>query len=801
MRTWSLPFQAPLSLTLALDTRFDGFDPRNDQIWELTVSDREPYGFAVHTTYGLRAKSMRIVPGFELRGQMRHNPETFHSQVHIHTWFPNYVSATWRPFAGIEVRAEYWARASSMLAGRYTLMNLTEEPLQPGLRLYSILEAGENAMPMSPRRENGVEILAGQTANLRPVVFLEGGARSEPAPFPALGVQTTLPAGSQHAWMWAHCGVESVEQGFVRCRDIVTSTWDADVARLKLDFSDFVDVETGDPDWDAAFWAAQREAHLRFLRPQRNLKAAVPVCSRSIKDGSSSDKNAVAWEPASPAEAYLAALQILPGSAWRVQGFLEALFRLQEANGHIPVLTNFSALHEGWLYPPWVAQLTWRVYEATGQKDLLVENFRSLVTFFERWFESKHDRDEDGFPEWDHVHQAGFKSWPAFSPWYAWSQGLDISTAETVDLASFLVMDGEALIKIASAIGQDDELEDIQGRLDVLKRRVEESWKENRGYQHVDYYLHESVPGKRLGVRRGSFKLDVDQVFDPAVRVLIKVQGPEENAHNLVVRIHSRGRRGPARVEEYKFRKFQWFLDSGLATSDKPSAEIEKIEVEGLDNKFKTTLSLADYSRQDITQLLPLAAGIPSKTRAEIMVKDILLDPDNYWRANGIPSIPAGDPDYENGPNEEAGSIDMLSNHWIAEGLLRYGYRKEAAELLTNLMTPAVETLKHEHAFSARYDPDGDRRFRGTGGISGLAPFALFLKILGVELITPRKVRIHPGNPFEQPVRLRWRGMELVCESNRTIVTFPDGGVVVMTGEDVQVIEQVDEIKLPVSLS
>ncbi len=792
MRIWSLPLDAPLTLTLAADPRSADFDADNDQIWRLRLAESEPVGIALESTYGLRAMNMRILPAFEFEGQLHHDPRDFHSAAQVQTWLPSYISMLIRPFPEYEVRAEYWLWSSSLLAGRFTVRNLSDEAIEPGLRLYGILQGGEDARPMSEELQSGVRILSGRTADLYPVVFLDGGARSEPAPYPALGVNTLLAPGETHSWTWAHSAAESVDQGFQRCHELLEAYWDAGIAKLIMEHSDMVEVETGNTEWDAAIWAAQLEAQILFLRPNRRWKHAVPVRSRSIKDGSSGASGASPWEPANPWDAFYTALQLLPASPDRVRGYIESLLRLQDGSGHIPAMTDFAIPHEGWLHPPILAQLALRLHRRNEDDDFLKDHFQSLLSFYDRWFSSDHDRDEDGFPEWDHVNQAGFKFWPAFSPWFEWSKGLDLSTAETADLAAMLILEGEALIAIASAVGLTIPVESVQDRVDLLKERLEQAWTKGAGYKHVDHYLHESVAGKRLAVRRGSFVHAVNREFEPAVRVLLQIEGEQNGARDLIMRIHSRGRRGPGRVEEYSFRKANWFLDYGYLTSEKPSAGIERIEVEGIDRSFRTTLSLGDYAREDIGLLLPLAAGLPSQDRAEETIRENLMDIDRYWRPGGVPSVPADDPEYAGADGPRAGTINMLRNHWLGEGLLRYGFREEAGELFAKLMGSVVNTLKSQHVFSARYDADIKRVLRDKVNAAGLTPFALLLEILGVELINPRKVRVKPGNPFREPVQLSWRGLQVVCAADRTIVTFPDGSGIEVVGESARLVEQID---------
>ncbi|HLB50317.1 MAG TPA: hypothetical protein VJL59_25115, partial [Anaerolineales bacterium] len=64
MRDWKLTQADPLALRLAADVRFGPTDYADDQIWELTLAGGDPAALALRTTYGLRAREMRIFPIF-----------------------------------------------------------------------------------------------------------------------------------------------------------------------------------------------------------------------------------------------------------------------------------------------------------------------------------------------------------------------------------------------------------------------------------------------------------------------------------------------------------------------------------------------------------------------------------------------------------------------------------------------------------------------------------------------------------------------------------------------------------------
>ena len=64
MRDWHLTQDDPLALRLAADVRLTPTDYADDHIWELALAGGEPPALALRTTYGLRARDMRIFPAF-----------------------------------------------------------------------------------------------------------------------------------------------------------------------------------------------------------------------------------------------------------------------------------------------------------------------------------------------------------------------------------------------------------------------------------------------------------------------------------------------------------------------------------------------------------------------------------------------------------------------------------------------------------------------------------------------------------------------------------------------------------------
>ena len=796
MKPWSLALDGPIALRIACDNRFSDIDISNDHIWDLKSESGEPPSLSLYTTYGSRARVMRIFPGFGLGDRFIMDPERFHTKPVVRSILPDYVRLEFSPFNHVGVVAEYWVPGSHVVMGRFTISNRGAEAQDFHLRLYGLLQPGENPQALGESVFQGVSVLSGRTAGLHPVLFLSGGARVEPAPYPTLGVQGRLLPAEVGVWFWAQAAEGTTGQSFIEARRWTGCNWDKERARVELENSGLVDVESGEPDWDAAFWLTQKEILGNFVGPVKFQPGSFLVKRRWVGDGFSPSGEGGGFSTQGSGytaeDAFLAISQILPAAPSLSKGLIENFLKSQDAEGEIEWIPNLSRKHSGLHSVPLLATLAWMIYQHTEDADWLRQIFTPLRRFVETWFDPRHDRDQDGWPEWDHATHSGFDDWPAFALWHRWSQGLDISMVETVDLASYLVREIQSLLHIARLIGREHALEGIESRLAILKEAVESTWSAQRSiYRQRDRDLDTPFTGKRLGKGHGEYSFEVKRSFDQPVRVLVRIHGSEKDARRLKILIHSRGRGGRTRVERITYRKFRWFWNTGVFTSEKLNTAIERVEVQGLEKEIYSEIRLPDSTRIDQSLLLPLWAGIPDPARADKIVSKTLTDPDQFWRPYGIPVCSAKDPSYAPDNQEGAGAVWMFWNLLLGEGLVNYGFHKEAAELVSRLMRNVVTALKEDKTFRARYNPDQGGGVGGSGYIEGAAPLSLFLQTLGVRLISPRKIWIRPGNPYPWPVTLRWRGLVVQCEQRETRVTFPDGQEAVLQEAEAQIVEQV----------
>jgi hypothetical protein len=831
MRAWKLTSADPYSLRLAADARLGPTDYANDHIWELTLAGGDPPALAARTTYGLRARDMRLYPSFVEGERTVTDPGEFAGPPTISAFTVNYARLEAEPLPGVALTADYWVPDSHTLAGQFTFTNTSGLPRRLTLLFHGQLRLLDNPRPLTAAQlaifnESG--LLEGQVANLDVLVFVEGPAApvappavadppaaAQPPPHTAsLARPLDLDVGEAIVVRWVQTAeltptepppppargpappIDHREAGLSRIRELLPREWDGEFARLELLNASLLDIETGDAAWDAALAFAQVVALRSYVGPTAHLPHPSFIFTRhpdrgySVK-GDGSD-HTWQWNGQVATEAYVNLPQIVHAAPELAAGVLRNWLAIQAEDGFIDWKPGLAGQRERTLCIPLLASIAWRLYEHTEDADLAAELYPGLRRFVEAWFTRRHDRDEDGLPEWTHTIQSAFDDNPSFVRWNAWGQGADITAAEAPDLAAYLYAECRALQRLAAAAGLPAD-PDLEAHAGYLAERVAGMWRDDTAsYHYVDRDSHLPRSGEALATARGGpdvVAIEVLRRFTAPARLMVKAVGPREARPDLEVAFHGRGRRGRPRVETLRRSTVQWFFGVGTAVSDKLYSTLERVEVRGLSEAHEISVAVVDYTRQDQTLLLPLWAGLPNAGRAERLVRRTLLDPARYWRPYGMPNCSAADPAYKPDNREGSGGVWMMWNTMLGEGLVDYGYRAEAAELISRLMAGMLHTLVGEHAFREAYNSDhleglGDRDY-----LWGVAPVALFMRALGVRLVGTRKVYLEGRNPFPWPVTVRHKGLTVVRGPEATTITFPSGRTATVSGEAAQAVE------------
>ncbi|MBM4423837.1 MAG: hypothetical protein FJ030_10645 [Chloroflexi bacterium] len=805
MRDWKLTHADPLALRLAADARFGPTDYADDQIWELTLAGGDPAAVSLRTTYGLRAREMRLFPAFREGDSLITDPDQFAAPPVVHHFAVNRIQFSFSPLGGIHVHADYWCPDSHTVAGQFTVSNESTATRSIRLKLCAILLPMESGAVMAPTQRGPLYTLEGQTGNLASIILLETGIPSEHSSWPAIVRPLSLVPGESQTVRWVHAAPPFTPPasrggmgGVEHCKAILETGWPIHFQKIKALNADVPEIETGDRQWDAAFAFAYKVALQSYVGPTAHLPYPSFIFARNPNKGYSlrgdGSDHAWQWDGQVATEAYVNLPQIAQAAPELAKGIIRNYIAVQEPDGFIDWKPGLAGQRNRALCIPLLATLSWIIYEYTEDRDFIAEVYEPLKRFVAVWFTERYDRDQDGLPEWSHTIQSAFDECPSFCRWVKWSQPADISLAESPDLASYLYRELRSLIKMAHTLDLDEDTPPLAARADMIRIAVNAMWRDDTAsYHYADLETHESPRGHelaRITAQNEVVRCEVHQKFAPSARVLVTIVGDREAAPpSVAVAIHGRGRRGRHRIETLAPRRLAWYWGVGSVTSDKLYAEVEAVEVSGMPRGWEVIIGTVDYTRQDQTLLLPIWAGLARGDRLESLVRKTITDPDRYWRAYGIPNCAATDPAFAPDNRNGSGGVWMMWNTMIGEGLADSGYTAESAELIRRLMEAMIHSLKTEKAFREAYNCDKPEGIGERDYLWGVAPVHLFLRTAGIRIVSPRKVWVRGFNPFPWPVRVSWRGVTVTKTETMTLVKFPSGKEAAVTTEAEQFIE------------
>ena len=810
MRDWTLGPGDPLALTLAADFRFCTPDYANDHIWELETGGGDPPALSLRTTYGLRARTMRLFPRFTLGNQTISDPAAFPLPPRLRHFFPNFLLLDFSPIPGIEMLAEYWVPDSHTVAGRFTVTNRRGEPISLLLELCGQLFPleGQSLAPLSRQSTN---VLAGRSADLTPVIFLTGGPQPGPGPYPSLALDLALADGGTRTLTWAQAALATPEESFEWSRLTAARPWEAELAKIEMvNAAQTIEVRTGDSDWDAAFALSQKTAFGLFFGPSRNLPNPSFVLTRQPDQGYSPRGDGSDYPhlwSGQPALEACSLASLLPGAPELAAGLLRNFLSVQSGDGTVDWKPGLAGQRGHWQATPLLVSLAWQTFLRTRDMDFLREVQPKLETFTRCWFDRSRDRDGDGFPEWDHPLQTSLEDNPAFTVWQSGGQGADISVVESPALVALLCREAQAHAHIAEALNQSKKREKWEKEAERLRLLAEECWDADAVLYHLrDRDTHRSPAGKSLGSQRGGGRLTLNQSFRHPIRLLVRLELKGETTRHPEVTLHGKNSETP-QTECLERMDFQWGAGLAVATTRMVYTSVVGIEVAGLEKRDRVSVSVMNFSAEDVTLFLPLAAGIPNSRRALNIVNRTLLEADRFGGPFGVPVceivpvLAQGSGSLHPGADPVCQAVHLPWNALIAEGLLDYGLRAEAAELTAKLMSAVIQNLKQQHAFARAYHAKSGAGIGERNSVQGLAPLGLFLDTLGVRIESPHggspgssissrisygmgrdgpgscmglRVILSGKNPFPWPVTVKYRGLTITRTADQTVIVFPD---------------------------
>ncbi|HEX3052477.1 MAG TPA: hypothetical protein VHP83_17580, partial [Aggregatilineaceae bacterium] len=615
--------------------------------------------------------------------------------------------------------------------------------------------------------------------NLQPVLLLEGS--TETGTTSRLGRGVTIAPGETFVFRWVLGGMPERDASLmVAHRWLNTENWDAHIAAIEERAQTVPQIETGHADWDAALAWGQQIVLRSFFAPTGSLPNPSFVLTRKIGQGYAVSGTHPAgfgatWGGQTIPDALAISGTVAIAAPELAKGIVRNFIAVQHGDGTIDAKPGLDGQRAGVLAPPLLATLALAVYQNTGDKEFLAECMDGLRAFFERWFKPDLDRDRDGMPEWSKADQGAFVDSPTLAQNRRWSQGLDITTIETPDLAAYLVREASTLIRIAKLLNRPDDVKEIQGRLDEIEKQLDAMWHADSGtFRYRDRDTHRTPAGETIFEAKGDQALrDFTALVMPS-RLILRVNGGMNYKPKVGCTIEGVDFNGKPANETVNADAFDWYRNSGAATTKTVWKEIKYLKFDGLSRVYNVQVGTVNLTRHDQALLMPLWTNTISKKQVEQTVA-LISDPAMYWQEYGVPGCPANDPAFDPMHLNGCGGMFPAWNERIAWALIEHGYIKEAAELFQRVIKAQVASLQKEQHFRAFYNSQTGEGLGDTDVISGVPSVGWFARLFGAHALGADQVIITGAYGFDEKMTWKQHGVSIQRDPNGTTIRFPSG--------------------------
>jgi hypothetical protein len=797
MHNWNLTADSPLAMRFAADVRLSRTDYADDQSWEVAFGGPQEPALSIQTRYGGRAGLARLVPMWTLDGRPIYETNALAERPVLRAFAPNYARITARPISTLAVNVELWVMDSHAVGGRFVLENSAAEPLSLQFDLFAqvVREGKVVDMNLLGLDDGNPALHLGVIGNLNPILMMDYAKPVTVRPgehvSPKLSAPLNIPAKGWTTLRWVHAGQPSLHDSLQDAyKWLYQTNWDDALSLIEKASASTPVIETGNADWDAAIAFSSQVVLRSFVGPTAHLPnpsyVSARIPSRGFSPKGDGSDHGWQWNGQTAALGYL----VLPATAMLApdlaRGAIRNALAVQQPDGWIDFKPGLGGQRANYLSAPLLATTACRVYEITEDRSFVEEVFPGLARFFQRWFQADADHDGDGLPEWANTAQSGYADNPTFARFRRWAHNADISKAESPDLAAHLVAEARSLLKMSELLGETVAAPAIKARLDQLLKHLDALWNESAGsYQYRDRDTDQTVSGSSLFRGKGDEAFDARSRLDPANRLILRIVGGKDHPPRASASVEGVDAKG-AHVSE-TISNFAWHYGMGAAVSEHVYSQVNYVKFTGLSRVYSVEIDMVDLTRHNQTLLLPLWASAPGKERATRIVQTI-TNPVRYWRAFGMPVCPIDDPAFA--PNNDGGSggVWLLWNTMIAEALLQYGYTSEAATLFTRILDAQVKALRRDHGFREAYNSETGEGLGDLDELAGVVPLQLVMQLIGVRIVSPRKVWAGGTMALPNPVKVTQYGVEVSRSATGTTVRFSSGHMA-QVGPEWQTIE------------
>jgi len=752
---------------ICADASLSLIDPLHDHIWELALNGGEPPALDLHTTFGLRCLGMRLFPSFGQENDEVIDSHSFDQKPQIMERMPNYLRVSCRPFHNIDVELEYWVPESNLICGRVKLTNIGLHPASLKLHWNAILTPGHKGTPMNTVEMGVNTVLQGTCEDLAPVFFITGGPEVTSRSFPSLGFSFALPENASRRLSWGMAALDTPENSIVQARHATSLNWDTELTRMSLaEKRNTLGVYSEAVNWEGWLQESQRRARQFIVNGLNDQKTLHLVSKRNI-DTRLQDEKLLRRNSALNYEAdlyhmwYLSRV-LLPANPSLFKSLIHTVLENQQNDGSLPFTISPAGNVSSVKAPPLLAGLALDTDRFLHDEPWLKQIFPLLFRAYRAWFKG----DEAALPTWESAMQTGLERSPLFSTWKAIDLGLDIHYIFSPALAALLYKETQALLNLAQRTDSHENDTWLTARAEQLRLAIEKTYDaKTQTYRYLDVQSGRCDAPKELHTIKHDGILQLKRNFKSPRRFIVLCIAEKDSPKHVEVTLRGTCQGKP--LQEKITLNFSFYQAGISRTTGLELFEgLESVEVQGLVSGSTLSLHLAGTDQQDISLLLPLWAGIPSAEVAAQIIEHNLLP--HYLNEFGLSTYPAQ-------MDERQNNVSPFWNTLLLEALLQYGYRKEAADILSRLYHGIIQQWTSSGHINSEINPQNGLGSGEHNSMLGLLPIRPLLNLLSIESLEKDQVILQGFNDLFAPFTVQYERVMLILSQNSTVIQTVNG--------------------------
>lgn len=737
-RIWNYPF--PKRYVLGGQQSAIQEHPLLDQSWVLCRNSNDPSMIAVEPLQKTPREEFRFFPRFRDKTFHRVSSQEYDPSPTIDYFSWDWIEWRYEPLKDVEVRTINWCPEPRVICGEIWISSQTARSGAVYLDLACSPQSHGRGNRISLKKVRGRHVLTGWIGSHNMILFMSGNPELGEDPYPYLENKLSLSAHDAERIHWICILSEAAEQGIKLLEKTLQMDWAGEIARRKVTLQSQIEITTGNPDWDYVLGLSQKEGRLIYHQ-----------------NAIHSDQNFPQTPDFSPIQALMALQSLVIPTPEMAKNILDLVFN---ANVELGMAGNTE--DHGPAPSILAGELLWQIQQSGFSGELWSGYLDKTSRWLKNWFTPGLDKDGDGIPELINNKILQTPGLDAAAGSQSSDNVLPFPYLESPALAALLFNDLSKIDGLLELVGRNfDHV--LQERVETLRAYLLDSWMpEDSEFPARDSLSHLAVDRFIIheGLQKGLNILMVDMPQPTRIGIIHHRHTEEPSPGNFRVIYHGMDWRGNYRIEEQSSGDLIWGERFNWGISESVYSRIDYCSLMEYDKNNQVSLIAPSTSSNDITNTLPLWAGIlPDDQTLEICEK-VLLDPERHWSPYGFSQI----------PGVEEMVVSLFWNLLLGQALFKLGMIKNAAELIKRWMDVIIPSLKRSGSLHPCYSVQTGQGLGQENYVESLFPVKFFLKVLGVEIYPEGRVLISGKNPFPWPVSISYRGFVIKREKVQTII-------------------------------